>query len=1474
MKAILRRTVWTIAIVAVLLVALLFAAAFYTTTADFQRRVNKQVVSILEDATGGHVELAHIRFSLWHLAIEAGGLVIHGLEGPGEQPYLAADRILVRVKIVSLLQHTAGGAASHIGLNLLRVEQPRIHLIIDKDGKTNQPVPKHHAQSDRSTLDTLLDLKAHEVELVNGVALLNDRAIPFTLAARDLQAQVQYLPATDRYTATIDLSDLRTRMLQQPEAQSQLHVEAEVGRDMASLKNLTLQTSSTSAPKALPTTFTATASLTHFAHPDWQVQLNGAIAMRQITILTGVEGFSGGAVELAINGHNCHTSPAVAQRHPRFWDRVHPPRANPSAKVLPPDPDCPAGYLVVGTARLHNANYEIPNVHVYGVNGSATLHVTPAELLFTAITAELQEGGVIRGQMKIVNWLGEAGADSSPQSATLQGAITTANKTSAIVSSRGAALTMPKAPPVVSARTYITVTVNRVPLRSIMHIVAVKGYGDLGFDTAITGPVEVDWGGPVADIASAVQVQADLQLHPVGDHRGRSNIPIDGHILGHYDDASHTVAVTQLSLATPQSTLQASGILGVAQGGPLTALHTDLTLRDFAEYDQLLTTLDLEGNGRRGAAAIPVILHGSATFHGTATGDISRIDVKGHVEASNVELRLDPPPTPAPAASNAPPNMLTALLQSTPPPPPPAPKPILDVLIDSIVADADYTPQGLSVATSTVRRKTAILHLSGSFLPHTVALKRTTDYVWDDSTIVNLKVQLASSDVVDLLQIAGEQQNVQLTGTVALDASAQGMLRSLSGGGTLALANGAAYGEPYDVIDVIANVAGQQIEAPKISLRVHGDQIDANGGYNYSTKQLHAHLNASNLLLSKFASVRRANLNADGTLSITADAKGTLTEPNLAAHLALGGVTIEGKPVGSAIAEAHSQGKLLFYTAHSTLVGSQVDASGQTDLTGDLQTKAQLSIGKLDVGVGLALFEPGVKATSNVSGSVSLAGPLRTPRALTGSAAFDHFEFTSQGITLQAAEPLRIGLENGLATLSQVHITGTDTDLRATGTAQLFSAVRPGQPDPNAGKLSIQALGSVSMALAHTFDPELTASGKVVFTVGLGGQIARPQLSGKVDFQAVNLAIDGIANGLSNMNGTLVFNEDRLNIQSLTASTGGGQVKISGFLSYNGGLYADLTANAAAVRVRYSGISGTADSTLRLQGSGQTARLSGSMLVTRFGIGADVDFSSFAAPGGVSSPSNPNAIANRIALDVRVTSAPGLDFQNSYAKLAGTVDLTLRGTIAEPTILGRIQITDGNATFAGTKYQLQRGDIYFTNPVRIDPNIDLDATARVENYDITIGLQGTSSSLKPTYRSSPPLSEADIFNLLAIGRTQEEAQIYQEQQTQSGTDPMTSALLGGALNATVSNRVSKLFGGGSVKIDPAFVGTLGTSSARITVQQQLSRQLTLTYATNVGYSSEQLISIQYDLTPTMSIVATRDESDVFSLVYKIRRRYR
>jgi translocation and assembly module TamB len=53
---------WIFAGFSILLLALVTAFSWYSTTADFNHRVNKAVVNALENATGGRVELKSISF--------------------------------------------------------------------------------------------------------------------------------------------------------------------------------------------------------------------------------------------------------------------------------------------------------------------------------------------------------------------------------------------------------------------------------------------------------------------------------------------------------------------------------------------------------------------------------------------------------------------------------------------------------------------------------------------------------------------------------------------------------------------------------------------------------------------------------------------------------------------------------------------------------------------------------------------------------------------------------------------------------------------------------------------------------------------------------------------------------------------------------------------------------------------------------------------------------------------------------------------------------------------------------------------------------------------------------------------------------------------------------------------------------------------------------------------------------------------
>src|SRR5262249_37863304 len=159
--------------------------------------------------------------------------------------------------------------------------------------------------------------------------------------------------------------------------------------------------------------------------------------------------------------------------------------------------------------------------------------------------------------------------------------------------------------------------------------------------------------------------------------------------------------------------------------------------------------------------------------------------------------------------------------------------------------------------------------------------------------------------------------------------------------------------------------------------------------------------------------------------------------------------------------------------------------------------------------------------------------------------------------------------------------------------------------------------------------------------------------------------------------------------------------------------------------------------------------------------------------------------------DVHIATTPELQMQTTQLRLSGDADLRLRGTAAKPALLGRAEVIEGDVYFNGTKYHLERGEVSFIKPVSIEPVFDLQMSTRVRDYDITVSLNGSLNKLTMSYRSEPPLPEADIVALLALGRTREESAQLQQSSQSPFNQEASSAILSEALNSVVSNRVQR-----------------------------------------------------------------------------------
>jgi translocation and assembly module TamB len=210
-------------------------------------------------------------------------------------------------------------------------------------------------------------------------------------------------------------------------------------------------------------------------------------------------------------------------------------------------------------------------------------------------------------------------------------------------------------------------------------------------------------------------------------------------------------------------------------------------------------------------------------------------------------------------------------------------------------------------------------------------------------------------------------------------------------------------------------------------------------------------------------------------------------------------------------------------------------------------------------------------------------------------------------------------------------------------------------------------------------------------------------------------------------------------------------------------------------------------------------------------------------------------------------------------------------------MLGRITITQGQLTFFGTKYQVSDGSIAFYNPVRIAPVLNIDLTTKVQGVEITLTIAGPIDHLTLTPSSDSSLNYTDIISLLVTGRppTSDPALLSGQNALGPGAFQQlgASALLGEAIAAPVTGRLQRFFGVSSLRIDPTIPGIDANPAARLTLQQQVTPNVTFTYITSVTTTNPQIVQVEWALNSKWSVVALREENGETGLDFYFKRKF-
>jgi translocation and assembly module TamB len=731
-------------------------------------------------------------------------------------------------------------------------------------------------------------------------------------------------------------------------------------------------------------------------------------------------------------------------------------------------------------------------------------------------------------------------------------------------------------------------------------------------------------------------------------------------------------------------------------------------------------------------------------------------------------------------------------------------------------------------------------------------------YAFSDTSPVQIAVRASQINVADLTKTAGVQAPVQ--GTLSANIGLHGSEVQPVGQGTISLTQ--------------AKISGQPVQSAVLKFQGTGNELQGNFGVRLPAGTAQStftifpkqqgyvvQLAAHGIQVAKLAAVQSRNLHLAGTVNLDASGRGTFQNPELQATVQIPQLRVQNQTISGIALQAAVANHVANLELNSNVVNTQLQARARINLAGACYTEATLNTQTIPLEPLVAMYAP--SQAGNINGQTelhaTLRGPLRNRSQIDAHVVIPTLQVNyANKVQIGAAGPIRADYANNVLTVQRTAIRGTGTDLQFQGTIPLQGAA----------PVSLLLLGTIDLRLAQLFDPDITSSGQIRFNINSFGHRANPDVQGEVQIVNATFAAGTLPIGLQNGNGTLRLTKDRLDITTFKGSVGGGTVTAKGGVIYRPSLRFDLALEGRGMRFLYpQGVRETLDTNLTLTGTTDSAMLRGQVRVDQLSFTPDFDLAKFIGQftGGIT-PAPAQGFAQNVQLNVGVQSTTGLNLVSRMLSFQGVANLRVQGTLADPVIIGRVNVNGGDAIFNGHRFVLQGGTVDFVNPSETQPVLNLSASTTIDQYNIQLQFNGPLDHLRTNYASDPALPQSDIISLLAFGKTTEASAA----NPAPGNLAAESAVASQVSNQ-VTSRVERIAGISQISLDPLLGCNQQQKGACITIRQRVTGQIFVTFQTDLTSAQRDTVQVEYQYTPRVSFSGTRDQYGGFGFDTRIKK---
>lgn len=714
------------------------------------------------------------------------------------------------------------------------------------------------------------------------------------------------------------------------------------------------------------------------------------------------------------------------------------------------------------------------------------------------------------------------------------------------------------------------------------------------------------------------------------------------------------------------------------------------------------------------------------------------------------------------------------------------------------------------------------------------------DWSYQSSNRIEAHLDVQQMRIADLQRLA--DQNYPVSGEVSAKASLQGSQLNPVGSGSAQITNARAYGEPIQNLAAKFHAADGSIVST-VNLTAPAGAVDADLSYTPKSKAYKVRIDAPSVVLEKLQTVQAKNLPLTGDVTASVNGEGTLDDPQLVAIVQLPQVQVRQSSISGLRAEVHVAQHTADLNLDSKVSQASVHAHGRVALSGNYYTEAVIDTNTVPLDALMATYAPSVPQgfQGQTELHATLKGPLKDKSRAEVHVAIPVLKASYQSLEIGIASPIHADYSNSVITLQPAEIRGTGTSLRVQGRMPIGGTATP----------ALSAQGSVDARILKIIAPSVKSSGILALDVRSAGSAAKPTIQGQLQFKDVALTTTDAPVGVEKLNGTLDITSDHVQVSKMIGQVGGGQVSVGGSITYRPAVQFNLALQGQSVRLRYpDGLRSLLDANLAFTGTTEASTLSGRVLIDSLSFTPDFDLAKvgdqFSTGNALSQP----GFAGTVKLAIGVQSQESLNATSSQISIAGQAALQVGGTAANPVITGRTTLTSGELFYRNVCYQLQKGVITFDDPNETHPVMNVSVTTTVEQYNLTLTMRGSLDKLTTSYVSDPPLATADIINLVGRGKTTQES---------NAASQTTDSMIASQATSEVSSSVQKLAGISSLQIDPLIGGNNQNPSARVAIQQRVTKSLLFTFSTDLSQPGGEMVQGEYQINKRWSVSTARDQ---------------